>query len=174
VPTAPAGSHGSQNCRGHARGDRAGRSTTPPPAPTATRADRHAGLDRHARGYAAGRGSGCQRAADRAHPRRAADPLPSGTGVIHGSAFVDADANGVANDGEVGLSNVQVTLNPTNGAGLARWTLTGDDATFSFDARARHLPRRPALPDNYVATTMPARTSTSSTAPVQPRWPSVY
>jgi hypothetical protein len=84
----------------------------------------------------------------------AATPLAVGSGVIHGSVFIDANADGVAGDGEVGLTNAQVTLNPVSGGGLARWALTGDDATFSFDGLAPgvyHVGL--TLPDDYVATT---------------------
>ena len=100
-----------------------------------------------------------------ARPRPATAPTPAprtvsgpraraaGTGVIHGSAFFDTDANGVLDTSEAGLS-------PTSRSPWARraaWrgpSLTDDDGAFTFDGLAPgtyHVSM--TVPSDYVATT---------------------
>lgn len=74
--------------------------------------------------------------------------------VLSGHVFVDADANGVRDDGEIGVAQVDVTLTYANG--LTRTVRTADDGTFVFPGLAPDLYRvTMAVPAQYVATTDP-------------------
>jgi SdrD B-like domain/Peptidase_C39 like family len=75
---------------------------------------------------------------------------------IKGQVFADANANGVRDDGELGVSQVDITLTYPNG--VTRTTRTADDGTFSFDGLAAdtyHVTM--TLPGEYVSTTDPGK-----------------
>jgi SdrD B-like protein/peptidase C39-like protein len=71
---------------------------------------------------------------------------------VHGAVFVDANADGQVEDGEAGLSNVDVTL--TYSSGLSRTGHTDDAGAFTFDALAPGQYRLTlSIPTEYVPTT---------------------
>ena len=73
-------------------------------------------------------------------------------GAISGQVFADTDANGVRNDGEFGVAQIDVTLTYANG--LTRSARTADDGTFSFDNLAPDTYRVTMnVPGEYVSTT---------------------
>ncbi|MBV9894624.1 MAG: C39 family peptidase [Chloroflexi bacterium] len=76
---------------------------------------------------------------------------PAGSGNVHGTTFVDDNANGQLTDSKQRLTNVEVVLTFSNG--LSRTTHTDDSGEFSFDG----LPPGDyhvavTLPNDYVAT----------------------
>ena len=73
-------------------------------------------------------------------------------GSVHGWAFVDVNADGVAGEGELGLAQVDVKLTFPNGA--SRTTRTDATGAFSFDALMPGAYRVTiAIPNNYIPTT---------------------
>jgi len=75
-----------------------------------------------------------------------------GTGVVHGQAFFDANADGVWQDTEAGLIHVQVQLTLSNG--LSRTASTDDHGAFTFEGLAPGMYRvNVTVPTDYVATT---------------------
>jgi hypothetical protein len=92
-------------------------------------------------------------------PSPAASPSPSvvatiasGTGAIHGEAFVDANANGELDASEVAFTQVDIALSAANGA--LRTTRTNEDGTFAFDGVVPGKYRvMVAVPVDYVTTT---------------------
>ena len=57
-----------------------------------------------------------------------------GSGSIRGIVYVDANADGVQDDGEVGIPGVLITLSQSaGGSSPLRNAITGDDGTFVFD-----------------------------------------
>src|SRR5205823_10069838 len=69
-----------------------------------------------------------------AAPTPTASPTRTDTGAVHGTAFVDADANGQLDDPEAGLSRVDITLTFADGRTLI--ASTDDSGAFAF----QHLP----------------------------------
>jgi hypothetical protein len=74
-----------------------------------------------------------------------------GDGSIHGTAFVDANANGQLEIGKLVLQNVQLTLTLPNG--LSRTAYSDETGAFTFDGLAAgtyHI--AVTIPANYVPT----------------------
>src|SRR5437867_4835309 len=78
--------------------------------------------------------------------------VASGTGAIHGEAFVDANANGEFDSSEVAFTQVDIALSASNGT--LRTTRTNEDGMFAFDGVVPGKYRvMVAVPVDYVATT---------------------
>jgi hypothetical protein len=85
-------------------------------------------------------------------PSAAASAVAIGTGVIHGTAFADSDANGQPGPSKPGLSQVEVTL--ASPSGLARTVQTDDAGAFTFDGLNPGTYRiTVTVPSDYVPTT---------------------
>src|SRR5581483_7290112 len=85
-------------------------------------------------------------------PTSAPSVALTGSGSVHGTAFVDSNADGQLTPSEQRLTNVQLTLTFANG--LARTTLSDETGHFSFDGLAAGLYHVAlTIPQDYVPTT---------------------
>src|SRR6266849_6468106 len=87
-----------------------------------------------------------------ARPTSSSSTAVAGTGVVHGQAFVDANADGALQDSEVGLAHVDVKLTLSNG--LSRSATTDEHGAFDFEGLSPGMYRvSVTVPSDYVATT---------------------